>query len=1094
MMKKIFKSLLILFAVCIFLIGFTPTILSTQSGQKHFFRFLSLMTRMKIEASNVNLSWFSDQELLNFHFKTATSDIYVDKIKIDSSLFYPLLHKGRFKEITLVNPEGVVKLNQEKSSFIFLPFHHLELLNGNIQLQTSEKTYKFQNISCEIDLKDQLMLKTSGNLALGLDKGSFFLSLTHANKQVEFLNVKTENFSLTWLDEILKESNHDFFITPEIGTVITGNLLFDRKNKITQADLKTPIAKALISPKSPHLVEITSQTKKGLRKLESSDLVIDYDSLINTEGKFQLIAEFLELDDLLLKKLTAVIDLGGKKGFNFDGNALFSDPNLTADMRFQGHMVDLFKELNLSLQIPKIYFKTPFFTKTQAIDTLEANFKFKDYKWQAFISAKNILDLQLSIPLMVNIQSEPVEKIYELPKTIAVNIASSVLNTSTQLNLKETISFQETTFFSLEIPKELVSRFAPEVLSNQPLIAQGVIEKNSSVKKLNGYLGLKPIAFKADDQNHELKIDTIEFSIEPKAFLGSMEINGSLDGKALTIDLQKEVAMENFEFKTTLLPTKPLIAIFPDIKPLEPLLNPTLSGFINLNRKKGKTFLETHLSSGDFLLKFNGALDSDKVYLTKPANLNFRYHLKNDNQLFEETDFYLVSSPLVQMEINEFSFPIDQNFNEIFTQGKIAIDDLKLFSDRKITKIDRIEGNFRKKITQPLIADFATFSSKGKFQSQLRIDNLDLRKKTDLLSSFKGLVKVDALDVPNSFFRLLLAPLQIGKYAQIFGEKINGKLLYSTDEIEPVFSLTMDSENFRFRTKGKVENSLLTLSEPIELELIPNDALKELIFDKSQVHIMETVNPITFNIPTKGFLFSLKEKEPSAFKIPYFALDFGKVNVKNDGNMEMLSQFFRRPFSSTTRLWFAPIEGSYRSGIMQIGRTEILISPNIQVAIWGKLDFNKQKVDMVLGLTASSLQNTLGITNLPQNFVLTVPIRGTFDKIQIDKGQALTKIATLIASGQKFSGQLGNVLDFMNQMMNDQGAIPKPKRPFPWEKKVSYQEVPLKKDFQIKFKGHTGIDDLASYSLSIDPLFSIIQNQIDTLLEKKEVIEDEEIK
>lgn len=153
---------------------------------------------------------------------------------------------------------------------------------------------------------------------------------------------------------------------------------------------------------------------------------------------------------------------------------------------------------------------------------------------------------------------------------------------------------------------------------------------------------------------------------------------------------------------------------------------------------------------------------------------------------------------------------------------------------------------------------------------------------------------------------------------------------------------------------------------------------------------------------------------------------------------------------------------------MDCERTEILISNTYQVCIWGGLDFPAQKVDMVLGLTASCLKIAFGIKNLPDDYVLQIPMKGKMDNVKINTSKATAKIAALLLWQQKaVSGAFGKssagaVLgEFMNKLgpLPDIGSkAPPAKRPFPWEngyqkpnttakkkKKTSKAEVPKNK-------------------------------------------------
>ena len=93
---------------------------------------------------------------------------------------------------------------------------------------------------------------------------------------------------------------------------------------------------------------------------------------------------------------------------------------------------------------------------------------------------------------------------------------------------------------------------------------------------------------------------------------------------------------------------------------------------------------------------------------------------------------------------------------------------------------------------------------------------------------------------------------------------------------------------------------------------------------------------------------------------------------------------------------------------MECERTEIMIAQTYQVCIWGDLKFPSQKVDMVLGLTAGCLRAAFGIKNLPDDYVLQIPMKGPMNDVKIDSGKATAKIAALLLWQQNdLSGALG---------------------------------------------------------------------------------------
>ncbi|NBO24191.1 MAG: hypothetical protein EBU93_03025 [Chlamydiae bacterium] len=65
-------------------------------------------------------------------------------------------------------------------------------------------------------------------------------------------------------------------------------------------------------------------------------------------------------------------------------------------------------------------------------------------------------------------------------------------------------------------------------------------------------------------------------------------------------------------------------------------------------------------------------------------------------------------------------------------------------------------------------------------------------------------------------------------------------------------------------------------------------------------------------------------------------------------------------------------------------------------------------------------------------------------------------------------------------LQSSQGTIPKPKRAFPWENSTSL-DLKSKKELLLKFKNKYKEEELVSYSLSLDPIIHMIQDQIEAI-------------
>jgi len=285
--------------------------------------------------------------------------------------------------------------------------------------------------------------------------------------------------------------------------------------------------------------------------------------------------------------------------------------------------------------------------------------------------------------------------------------------------------------------------------------------------------------------------------------------------------------------------------------------------------------------------------------------------------------------------------------------------------------------------------------------------------------------------------------------ATIFGPELNLTASSTLTHWNGPITLQLNSPNIRASVKGAITNGLLYLNDPFHMQLTLTPDLSRVILNSVNPLSLTAITaqaPITLEIPAQGFTYPIFSSDNSQINIPAGRLELGKLYCHNEGNVNItlgllkLSQFSQ---NQNIELWFAPLDFHIKNGVMECERTEILITSTYQVCIWGELDFVSKKVDMVLGLTASCLKTAFGIKNLPDDYVLQIPMKGPMDNVKINTSKATAKIAALLIWQQKaVSGALGKgpagalLGEFMNKLgplPDGNSKAPPAKRPFPWE-------------------------------------------------------------
>jgi hypothetical protein len=282
----------------------------------------------------------------------------------------------------------------------------------------------------------------------------------------------------------------------------------------------------------------------------------------------------------------------------------------------------------------------------------------------------------------------------------------------------------------------------------------------------------------------------------------------------------------------------------------------------------------------------------------------------------------------------------------------------------------------------------------------------------------------------------------------LFGHTLNAALSMQLEHLTGPVSLNINAPNSRVALSGALNKGVLTLSAPLHAQITMTDDLSHWLlkdFNPFSISRISAQAPLTLEVAAAGFSLPLYPFSAVALTIPQARIELGKISARNEGNLKLtLGLLKSKQFSKDQdlTLWFAPIDLHIKKGIVDWERTEILVADTYEVALWGKIDLPKEYVDMILGLTAQCLKAAFGIRNLPENYVLHIPMRGPADNVRIDTGGATTKVALLLAWQQKaLAGSLGGapgalfggLLDAMGPLPDKDAKAPPAKHPFPWE-------------------------------------------------------------
>lgn len=286
-------------------------------------------------------------------------------------------------------------------------------------------------------------------------------------------------------------------------------------------------------------------------------------------------------------------------------------------------------------------------------------------------------------------------------------------------------------------------------------------------------------------------------------------------------------------------------------------------------------------------------------------------------------------------------------------------------------------------------------------------------------------------------------------FTTVFGDMINASMTLDLKNFAGPVALNINTPMVRVDLDGHLVNGALLLNDALHAQMKITTELSRLILKEVNplnLSYVYSQAPVTLEIPSEGFYFPLYPLNIGKIAIPEATIELGKIACRNEGNVNItLGLLKSKQFdkSGELLLWFAPIDLSIKQGFADIERTEILLADTYDICVWGKVDIVQDYVDMVLGLTAQTLSKAFGIKNLPENYVLTLPMKGPSDNVQINSSKATAKVALLLAwqnkniAGAFGGGQagaiVGDLLGKIATLPDSDAKVPPAKHPFPWE-------------------------------------------------------------
>jgi|GEM_PF-2518246 len=285
------------------------------------------------------------------------------------------------------------------------------------------------------------------------------------------------------------------------------------------------------------------------------------------------------------------------------------------------------------------------------------------------------------------------------------------------------------------------------------------------------------------------------------------------------------------------------------------------------------------------------------------------------------------------------------------------------------------------------------------------------------------------------------------KIEVLFGDFLNANVRLRLNALNGLVQSDVNGEEGSFSINAVLKEGFLFLKDPFQAKFKATERL-----GKSILHdifpflsgVVSSDQPILIAIANDGFVLPIKDFDLSKIEIPEAILSLGHVKFDKSGELATVLSLLTPADTDLISVWFTPLYFKMSEGVLKLERVDMLISNKFPIASWGKIDFVKDKVKMMIGMSGYALTHAFKIKGLDNEYMMQIPFVGTTRSAKIDKVNATTKIGALIAQGQ--GGPKGLVLGTVLSLAGGALTEEKPPKsttiPLPWNEELkANQEI-----------------------------------------------------
>jgi len=265
---------------------------------------------------------------------------------------------------------------------------------------------------------------------------------------------------------------------------------------------------------------------------------------------------------------------------------------------------------------------------------------------------------------------------------------------------------------------------------------------------------------------------------------------------------------------------------------------------------------------------------------------------------------------------------------------------------------------------------------------------------------------------------------------QLLGPSFNIEINSTLENLSGPIAIDLNSTYSKAKLNLFYEKDKITLKENATI-IIDLPGINPTFIEN--INYVKSIEPIIIRISKKDFLIPISPFKLEKLNIQNAQVNLNKMTVSNTGIIRAITNLAKIPSSQFVSLWFTYVNLQITNKNLYFDRMDFLINDDIHLCIWGKVDLFDHNLRMYLGITKDALLSVFNIQNLPNDFVIKIPIKGTLENPKIDASAATAKILALSTFQSK---GIGSIIGGVISRFQKEDDIPPPKKPYPWEGKI----------------------------------------------------------